>query len=207
MKKEIAWESWNAKEIEIIESLEDFNQIETETDSEDGQVGIPIFISQTRNITTPFGLYDESSMFRPAEKWDCWICHTNFNITASIFDKVNRVAGVESLVVMGRYTFCIGIAKLFKSSAVKKVIEKEIKKNIIDLEEVENLIKANDEIKKVELIQGHLFWSVLMDNDGLIKDYVCSYEYNEDYINKIKILEKTKEKNAGYKIFSSDTEI
>ena len=59
-------------------------------------------------------------------RFDCWIGHTNFNITTSIKNKLNEVDGIEVLNVTSRYRFFIGIGKMFKFSDVRKDIENTI---------------------------------------------------------------------------------
>jgi dimeric dUTPase (all-alpha-NTP-PPase superfamily) len=59
-------------------------------------------------------------------RFDCWIGHTNFNITTSIKNKLNEVDGIEVLNIVSRYRFFIGIGKMFKFSDVRKDIEKSI---------------------------------------------------------------------------------
>jgi len=58
--------------------------------------------------------------------FDCWIGHTNFDITHGIKDKLNTVPGVEMLKIFSRYRFFIGIGKLFDFTEVRKTIENEI---------------------------------------------------------------------------------
>lgn len=61
-----------------------------------------------------------------ASSFDCWIAHTNFNITADIKNKVAKVDGVEILKVQSRYRFFVGIGRMFEFSKVREDIEKAI---------------------------------------------------------------------------------
>lgn len=58
--------------------------------------------------------------------FDCWIGHTNFDITHEIKNKLDKTPGVEVLKVLSRYRFFIGIGKLFNFKNVRKDIEKNI---------------------------------------------------------------------------------
>lgn len=58
--------------------------------------------------------------------FDCWIGHTNFDITPSIKNILDKVAGVEVLKVMSRYRFFIGIGQLFDFKEVRKDIEENL---------------------------------------------------------------------------------
>ena len=55
--------------------------------------------------------------------FDCWMGHTNFNITDNIKEELNRVDGVEVLKICSRYRFFVGVGKMFKFSNVRKNIE------------------------------------------------------------------------------------
>lgn len=58
--------------------------------------------------------------------FDCWIGHTNFNLTNSIKDKLNKVDGVELLKIYSRYRFLIGVGHMFNFKEVRKNIEKTL---------------------------------------------------------------------------------
>ena len=73
-------------------------------------------------------------------RFDCWIGHTNFNITTSIKDKLNEVNGIEVLNVISRYRFFIGIGKMFKFSEVRKDIENYI---LVKGETIESRIESS----------------------------------------------------------------
>ena len=55
--------------------------------------------------------------------FDCWIGHTNFDITNSIRDKLNKIDGIELLKIYSRYRFLIGIGHMFNFKEVRKNIE------------------------------------------------------------------------------------
>lgn len=92
-----------------------------ETDDEEEQEEIAT--EQTETYFLPKNFYETISLM---SRFDCWIGHTNFNITTSIKDKLNEVDGVEVLNVMSRYRFFIGIGKMFDFSDVRKEIEKAV---------------------------------------------------------------------------------
>lgn len=58
--------------------------------------------------------------------FDCWIAHTNFDITEKIKKTLDSIAGVEILKVMSRYRFFIGVGKMFKFQHVRSVIEEKL---------------------------------------------------------------------------------
>ena len=55
--------------------------------------------------------------------FECWMGHTNFDITPEIKNKLDTIKGVELLKICSRYRFFIGIGKMFEFSDVRKEIE------------------------------------------------------------------------------------
>lgn len=58
--------------------------------------------------------------------FECWVGHTNFNITPDIAQVLNTVDGVEALKIQTRYRFFIGIGKMFDFSEVRSKIAKKL---------------------------------------------------------------------------------
>ena len=58
--------------------------------------------------------------------FDCWVGHTNFDITPSIKDKIEKTKGVEVLKIQSRYRFFVGVGKMFDFKQVRKNIEDEL---------------------------------------------------------------------------------
>jgi len=58
-----------------------------------------------------------------ASSFDCWVGYTNFDITQSIKEELDKTEGVEILKIMSRYRFFIGIGKMFDFTNVRKNIE------------------------------------------------------------------------------------
>tara|TARA_B100000902_G_C27270711_1_gene896129 strand:+ start:668 stop:1093 length:426 start_codon:yes stop_codon:yes gene_type:complete len=68
-------------------------------------------------------LMDDMAML---SNFDCWIGHTNFDITKEIKSILNKTEGVELLKVLSRYRFFVGIGKMFDFKEVRKKIENHI---------------------------------------------------------------------------------
>ena len=58
--------------------------------------------------------------------FDCWIAHTNFDITPRIKDKLNSIPGIELLKICSRYRFFIGIGQMFDFKEVRNQIEESL---------------------------------------------------------------------------------
>lgn len=127
MKKLIGWQKYEEvlkeqikspliKEIlqEIQENLPEVEQDEYQDEE---------YLEQKFLMPIPESIISEASI---ASSFDCWIAHTNFNITESIRNKINQIDGVEVLKIHSRYRFFIGIGKMFDFSQVRQDIEKAL---------------------------------------------------------------------------------
>ena len=61
-----------------------------------------------------------------ASNFDCWVAHTNFNLTEKIKNQLDRIEGVELLKVYSRYRFLVGIGRMFDFKDVRRKIESKI---------------------------------------------------------------------------------
>lgn len=68
-------------------------------------------------------LMEEISML---SSYECWIGHTNFDITHEIKNQLDKIEGVEILRILSRYRFFIGLGKLFEFKDVRQYIEENI---------------------------------------------------------------------------------
>ena len=101
MGPEIPLENLDEEELEQLESI--FKQSET-------------------NFMVPIddALMEKVSM---AQNFDCWMGHTNFNITGEIKDKIEKSEGVEVLKICSRYRFFLGVGRMFDFTDVRNNIE------------------------------------------------------------------------------------
>jgi len=105
------------------DEIEDFNEeedLEDYEDEEDINDAKSLIESSTMLPLTP-QLIDDISLI---SSFDCWIGHTNFDITNSIKEKLDKMHGVEVLKVWSRYRFFIGIGQMFDFTEVRNNIEK-----------------------------------------------------------------------------------
>lgn len=115
----IEWESWNA-EIEH-RILIDNDSLKTE--DEDNLYFQP---ESPDIVFTPVGIYYKESPNRPSNRWQCFTCHTDFDIANSLFSEViDNIDGVEAYRPLGKYTFFIGFGKLFDPKDVRKKVYEE----------------------------------------------------------------------------------
>ena len=201
-KKKILWESWNAK-ISVEEQQQEPPQEEVSYEMPETEISPDFFIPvQSRLIYTPMGPYPEESILKPSDRWDCWIAHTNFPITGGITNVLNTdIDGIEVLKVMGKYSFFIGVAKLFDIRDVRNQINEKI------CSYTENEIFSNDDIQEtVDLLKDQLkdnkYWSILVCPEGRV-EYVVANEINVEYLDALSSL-IDKKNNFGGIILRSD---
>lgn len=135
--KKIMWENWNEKEKELLEPVQDPFLLSNGTDDEEqneidqllsssSSILPPMIDFQQPIIHTPFGVVPSDSILKPSDRWQCWMGYTNFDLTHQVSDKMKVINGVEALKIMSRYTFCVGVGKMFNFTSVRKEIENAI---------------------------------------------------------------------------------
>lgn len=204
--RKIAWENWNVLEEESLNNehhLDEEEYIEQDEESIEGMTHLhPLMMLGMRNIETPIGVFNENSLLKPSSRWDCWIGHTNFDITKNILDAIENTPGVEALKAMGRYSFFIGIAKLFNIKDVRK----EIEETLCSYTE-EEILSDDDVFEAVEKVKCQLdtekFWTIMVTADGSI-EYVSSNEMNKSYLDNVNKLISLKNKLGGIILHSND---
>ena len=102
--------------VEMQDFPEDFEELLEEI-SKDGtmDMGMGVPVSQA--------LIEDLSL---AINYDCWVGHTNFDITPSLKRKLSKIEGVEALKIVSRYRFFVGVGRMFNFSDVRKSVETEI---------------------------------------------------------------------------------
>jgi len=196
--KSIIWKSWNAMSEQFMASIAaDFNIMQEIANSmEDGENSEIFFpLKNAASIQTPVGIFNVDSMFKPSDRWDCWIGTTNFDITETIKNKIISMDGVACLKIMDRYTFFIGIPHLqFNFNEVRQEIESRL--CIYTEQEV-----MTDEVRvTVDLVKKQLenqkYWSILVSVNGNV-DYILSDELDQEYMENLNKLVELKQSRGG----------
>tara|TARA_Y100001937_G_scaffold109885_1_gene154989 strand:- start:518 stop:958 length:441 start_codon:yes stop_codon:yes gene_type:complete len=100
------------------EDLQEIEEQLAQTEYQDDEAG---------DMNTVFTLdKDFSAEILLATNYDCWIGHTNFNLTEGIKKTLNKIEGIEVLKICSRYRFFIGVGRMFDFSDVRKTVEKEL---------------------------------------------------------------------------------
>lgn len=106
---------------DIISDDEEEDDESYDEEDEDKKTMASIALSKLMPLT-PQVLEDVAML----SNFDCWIGHTNFDVTPRIKDKLNRIPGVEILKIFSRYRFFVGIGQMFDFQNVRYEIEKEL---------------------------------------------------------------------------------
>jgi len=62
-----------------------------------------------------------------SSNFDCWVGHTNFDITPTILKSMDELEGVEILKIFSRYRFFIGVGRMFNFKNVRSELETKLK--------------------------------------------------------------------------------
>lgn len=104
--------------LQHLESLDD--EIDSDEDLEDYEEDHESIIKSSPMIPLTPQLIEDIAML---SSFDCWMGHTNFDLTNHTKDILNKVPGVEVLKICSRYRFFIGVGKMFEFTKVRNDIE------------------------------------------------------------------------------------
>jgi hypothetical protein len=113
----------NIMSLQQSSEIDELNEIEDDEDEDEDYDDIED--KKHTKIISPFlpltnQIMDDIAML---SSFDCWIGHTNFDITPPIKNILDSVPGIELLKIYSRYRFFIGIGKMFDFTDVRKIIE------------------------------------------------------------------------------------
>jgi len=136
MKREIGWQKYEMLLEEQVTSpflsellKHTMNSLSTVEDKEDVEITYEDISEDGVEEVDPIVLPINSKLIEDAllvTNFDCWIAHTNFDITEKIKKTLDNIEGVEILKVMSRYRFFIGVGKMFKFQHVRGTIEEKL---------------------------------------------------------------------------------
>ncbi len=210
----IAWEKWEVPDqpsIEsVLESIASYSQEELEELLEEGEESPNIItgkdiLHQLQMISTPIGFYHPDDINRPDRQFDCWMGHTNFEITHSLKSTIEKIPGVELLSILGRYRFFVGIGRLFTFNGwngVRFSIEKCLTADTIDEDKInKETLDIISEIK--HQIQSEKHWSIFVLPNGEY-DYISSNKRDDEYMEKLTLFKLTKQFTGGIIVSSEE---
>jgi len=109
----------------LLKRSDEYEQIDQLTEEEIAELEIhnmsqpnePVMINIDENLAGEIAL---------ASNFECWVAHTNFNLTEKIKNELDSIEGIEVLRVFSRYRFLVGVGRMFDFSDVRKKIEGKI---------------------------------------------------------------------------------
>ena len=194
MTNKIAWEKWDdidLPQLDLIDEKEDMFFPDGEID--DDLISQLSFgpILPAPKMRTPLGTFSIDDPLRPSKMFDCWIGHTNFDLTHEIATQMEEVPGVEAFKIMSRYRFFRGIAQLFNFRDVRQDIQ-----DIIGGESAS--INTMEDSEVIEVLKTQLMefkrWAVFCSGDGFI-DYIATNE-DDDKEFELKLKDFRNHKNS-----------
>ena len=195
--KKVAWESWNARVEELLLFSDSPDEIIvdqiTAQAAPEHELIMPF---QPKMLHTPLGIFPEESTLKPSDRWDCWLGYTNFGITRNIKDILdNEIDGIEALKVLGKYTFFIGVGKMFDISDVRKATEEKLcaytEQEILSNKDTQQTV---DLVK--EQLQTNKYWSMLVSPEGKV-EYIVSDAMDKIYLDGLNDLLELKHNIGG----------
>ena len=200
--KKIAWEKWDDDLVEE-EIVDEFYEINDSKEDEDLNLAMEAleFMSRIpKLVTTPAGmsqLYDKMSVLN---QFECWMGHTNFDITKNVQRTLEKTEGVELLVVTSRYKFFVGIGRLFDFRSVRRDIENDLCVSKLK-DELNNLETDEYTQETVELIKETIcmdkYWAIFVRPSGEVKYASTNKDDDERYLRKLLKYEEDKEVSGG----------
>tara|TARA_R110000824_G_scaffold274367_1_gene463070 strand:- start:1369 stop:1995 length:627 start_codon:yes stop_codon:yes gene_type:complete len=203
--KKIGWESWNAK-VDFVDSIQ-MPPMEQDQEYEDqisqNQLESAFILEQQRVLYTPMGPYPEESTLKPSDRWDCWMGYTNFPITNKVLSILNHdIEGIEALKILGKYSFFIGVAKMFEIADIRKNIEESLciytESEILSDEETQETV---DLVK--HQLKNNKYWSILVSPQGKV-EYIVSDCMDKIYLDGLNGLLELKKQFGGIILRSQD---
>ncbi len=174
MNRCIGWERWvdfDDDELDEENNSVDGDDEEVENDK--------IFNFIPMAVRTPLGQYNPYESMAPTKMFDCWICHTNFDISGCE-NVLDNVEGIEVLKVMTRYRIFIGIGKMFSLTDIRPKVE-------LCLEITNPSLIA----KFIEEISGKERWAIFLYENGTHKIVTSSFKEGGDFDDEVIILRNT----------------
>tara|TARA_R100000008_G_C3586369_1_gene172686 strand:+ start:1825 stop:2442 length:618 start_codon:yes stop_codon:yes gene_type:complete len=191
-QRKIAWEKWDTDLLE-----QDMIDDVIETSSEDGEdielieEALDLMSRIPKLVTTPAGVFQMHDKMNVLNQFDCWMGHTNFDITQSVKDLIEKSDGVEMLIIISRYRFFIGVGQLFDFRNVRTNIESALIGEQLDDDTRESVTLIK------EMISEDKYWAIFVSPAGKIEYASTNDDEDETYIKKLMRYEKIKQKNGG----------
>jgi hypothetical protein len=182
----IVWSKW----VDPLESLSDDDKKEKEYD--DNQVNL---------LVTPFGVTQVTNSTLLSKQMNLWIGETNFDITMGIMDVLNKLDGIETLDILTRYRFRVGIGRLFNGEDTKDSIEYELNCESNSINSLDEETKREVQ-EYIESVKDKAYWVVFVLPNGEVSKFSSEEAQKETFFNNLSLMEAA-QTFAGGKLISN----
>jgi hypothetical protein len=192
MRKKIVWEKWRDP---LLSNYEEEEWPGSALD-EDGDV-IPVHTVERQPIMhTPFGMLSVVDDAMASKSFDFWMMHTNFDITDTVADVIESIAGVESLEVYTRYRLRVGFPRsgLFQPREIMHDIKTSILQ--LDYDKQDQILEGLEDkvIHKVVTLRDKIdekcdYWTIWVVPNGNV-EVISSDKFDNTYCEKASQLEQ-----------------
>lgn len=123
-------------------------------------------------IVGPAGIVPIDVSNLPSKSFNFWVAHTDFNLSGALANRLEAVAGVESLDILTRYRFRLAIGRAFDPETVKRSIEDCCRGHLGS--ESSSKVSKSKSRTTLETVQSALasrypFWAVYLMPDGKLE--------------------------------------
>lgn len=171
-EKKILWLKWSdplAHMIDKAKEMEDSYEEAARNSFLDENENFHKFNEDVRgsmgpSIIGPHGIIPLQECNLPGRLFNFWMGHTNFDITGDVLNKLSMIPGVETVDVITRYRFRLGIGKVFDANEVKKAIEEKFCGKPVRT----NTMPKFDKLKYI-LKNKYPFWAIVILKNGSVQ--------------------------------------
>jgi hypothetical protein len=174
-----------------------------EGDDEDSFSGIDVKLPKL--LMTPIGPFKVDDTLNPFRHFEFWIGYANFNLSPKIVKVLEQTPGVEILNVITRYSFVIGVGKMFNFRDVRTTIEKDLCGTKDASLAIENVGTKNILLDRYERLAKNKYWAVIVLPNGNV-DEVVAEDVDEDFLTMLKLFKESRD-NCNSQIFCSHKEL
>ena len=203
-ERKIAWEKWEDLSQSEPAHANPFMGIESEDGEEDSEFDLAGFFERIPKLVhTPVGMYQVDDKMSPVRQFDCWLGHTNFDITDSVQNYIESTPGVEVLVILTRYRFFLGVGKLFSFRDVRVGIENSVCSK--ELSDHDEFPVASIEVENIKLeLSEYDHWAIFIFPNGEISHIGTNNLEDKKYKKTVLLYKNAKMLSGGTIIQSND---
>jgi hypothetical protein len=185
------------------DDLDDDDEVDFDEDEDEDVKAI--FMKIPKVLNTPLGLYKIDDTLNPFRYFDFWMGSCNFNITPQILIDLEQTPGVEKLRILTRYSFLIGVGRMFDFRDVRTSIQEKLCANKTETITIHNIETKTDLIKEYEHLIENRYWAALVLPNGKIET-ASSNELDEDFLCMIELFKESRD-NCDSIIYCSNEEL